>query len=218
MLLVRGARVVDVRLRTVAGCFFDSRVDIFTFRLQGTGGPTTVTIVGGPNPETWQYELTLPGPSETLTRRLSGGQVLHIFYARGPTNPWRGISPIEASGATRKLLDNLELRLAQETGEAVGHLIPVPNVTSTNQLQADIRAMKGAATLVESTASGWGTGASAAPVADYPVRRIGANPPETLANLRRQTEQSILAACGVPTSVLDSGQGTASREVANSCT
>ena len=172
----------------------------------------SVTVAGGPDPASWVYELSLAGPSETVQRQLPAGQVLHLFYSQSPASPWKGVSPIEASGTTRKLLDNIEQRLAQETGQSVGALIPVPNVQSTEKLQRDLRDLKGEVTLVESTAQGWGAGQSGAPAGDFQVLRIGADPPETLPTLRRQVEQSILAACGVPTSVLDSGQGTASRE------
>ena len=174
---------------------------------------SNATISGGPNPASWTYELTLSGPSTTLTRRpLLSSAVLHLFYAIGARNPWRGISPIEASQTTRKLLDNLELRLAQEMGAAVGSVIPVPQVSSTFQLQADLRAMKGQVMLVESTAQGWGAGETGAPAADYPVRRIGANPPATLPELRRQAEQSVLAACGVPVTVLGGSDAAGARE------
>ena len=174
---------------------------------------SNATIAGGPNPSSWTYELTLSGPSHTLTRRpLRSDAVLHLFYARGALNPWLGISPIEASSTTRKLLDNLEIRLAQEAGGAVGAVIPVPNVQATTQLQTDLRALKGEVTLTESTAAGWGAGQTGAPSADYPVRRIGANPPSTLPELRRQAEESVLAACGVPVSVLGGATATAARE------
>lgn len=171
------------------------------------------TISGGPNPASWTYELTLSGPSSTLTQRpLSSDAVLHLFYARGARNPWRGVSPIEASQTTKKLLENLELRLAQEAGAAVGHVIPVPNVESTVQLQADLRAMRGQISLVETTAQGYGAGATGAPGTDYQPRRIGANPPASLPELRRQAEQSILAACGVPVSVLGGADASGARE------
>ena len=79
-------------------------------------------------------------------------EVLHLFYARGPLNPWKGVSPIEASQTTRALLDNMERRLAEELGAAVGSVITVPNIESTSQLQADLRGLHGEVTLVETTA------------------------------------------------------------------
>ena len=84
------------------------------FALDFSGGLTflpasTVTVQGGPNPRTWMYELTLPGPSSTLTRkRVSAESILHITYARSPSTPWQGVGPIEASRTTRQLLDNLD--------------------------------------------------------------------------------------------------------------
>ena len=173
---------------------------------------STVSVTGGPDPSTWRYELTLAGPSGSTTRRLPADRVLHLTYAKAAAQPWKGISPIEASGTTKKLLDNLEKRLAQETGEAVGHLLPVPNVESTGQLQDDIRGLKGQVTLVETTAQAWGAGTTGSPKTDYGLTRVGADPPDVLRGLRRETKQSILAACGVPVAVLGGGQGTASRE------
>ena len=55
-------------------------------------------------------------------------------------------------------------------------------------------------------------GQSSAPPSDYQVRRIGADPPPTLAILRRQVEQSVLASCGIPPSVLGGADASASRE------
>ena len=174
---------------------------------------SAATISGGPNPASWIYELTLSGPSNTVTQRpLYSDSVLHLFYARGSKNPWRGISPIEAAQTTGTLLDNLELRLAQEAGGSVGHVVPVPSVATTGQLQADLRAMKGQVTLVETTSAGYGAGASGAPQADYQVRRIGADPPETLPILRRDAERSVLAACGVPVAVLGGADSASHRE------
>ncbi len=175
---------------------------------------STVTIKGGPNPRTWQYELVLPGPSSTLTRkRVSAESILHIQYAHSSSTPWRGIGPIEASSTTRQLLDNLERRLAQEAGSAVGVVIPVPNVEASTSLQADLRRMKGGVTLVETTAAAWGAGQQGAPQADYQLRRLGADPPATLPELRRQAEESVLAAAGIPVTVLGGATGAgASRE------
>lgn len=183
-----------------------------------TGGllllPASSSIVtGGPEPASWRYELTLSGPTSVKTRRrLTAESVLHLYYVRGARNPWKGISPIAGAATTRKLLDNLERRLAQEVGGAVGSLIPVPNIEVSGQLQTDIRALKGQTTLVQSTAAGWDAGQTGAPPADFPIRRVGADPPATLPELRRDAERSVLAACGVPTDVLQGGDAAGQRE------
>ena len=95
----------------------------------------------------------------------------------------------------------------------MGTLIPVPNVQVSGQLQTEIRGMKGEVALVDSvSASKWGTGATGATFSEYPLRRIGADPPETLAKLRREVEESVLASCGIPQSALTAGDGAGSRE------
>ena len=155
---------------------------------------SSAKIAGGPLRSSWTYELTLAGPSSTHTQRpLRSDSVLHLFYARGARNPWRGISPIEASQTTRKLLDNLEFKLAQEAGTPVGQVVPVPNVESSGQLQTDLRALDGGLALVESTAQNWGSGGTGAPPSDFGVKRLGADPPVALSKLRREAEESILA-------------------------
>lgn len=171
------------------------------------------SIRGDPNPRSWTYELTLPGPAFTFTRNVPADRVLHLRYAVEPSSPWKGVSPIDASGTTRKLLTNLETRLSEEAGAAAGNVIPVPNVSASSQLQSDLRNLKGQVTLVESTSLAWGAGASSAPPTDFRPARLGANPPESLRNLRRDTEESILAACGVPASVLGHSDGSLAREL-----
>ena len=174
---------------------------------------SSATVTGGPEPSTWMYELTLSGPTSVKTRRrLTADSVLHVVYVRGTRNPWQGISPIAGAATTRKLLDNIERSLAMEVGGAVGSLIPVPNIEVSGQLQTDIRNMKGEVTLVESSAAAWGAGQTGAPPADFPLKRVGADPPATLPELRRDAERSVLAACGVPTDVLQGGDAAGQRE------
>ena len=188
------------------------------FYLDTTGGrfqllpACSCNITGDPAPETWEYEVTLAGPSATVTRHVGADRILHLVYARSGQNPWKGIGPIEASSTTRTLLENLESRLAQEAGGAVGQLVPVPNVKTSGQLQADLRKMKGQVTLVESMAAAWGAGQGTAPTGDYRTVRVGANPPQPIIQLRREAEESILAACGLSPALLSHSDGTLLRE------
>ena len=80
------------------------------------------------------------------------------------------------------------------------------------KLQGDLRKMTGQVTLVETTSAAWGAGQQGAPHADYQLRRLGADPPATLPELRRQAEESLLGSCGIPTSVLGAATATSSRE------
>ena len=44
-------------------------------------------VEGGPNPESWQYRLTLAGPTETITRTLTADRVLHLPVRRQHGTP-----------------------------------------------------------------------------------------------------------------------------------
>ena len=152
---------------------------------------TNPTIYGGHYRPDWSYLLTLGSPTDTTSRTYPADRVLHLFYATSPATPWLGISPIEASGTTKTMLANMEKRLAEEVGGPVGHLLPVPNVDSTSQLQTDINNMKGGTRLTESTSKNWGAGSTGAPAQDYGTKRIGGEPPIATVQLRRQAEESL---------------------------
>ena len=169
-------------------------------------------VEGNPNPESWQYTLTLTGPTETITRTLGADRVLHLQYAADAAHPWRGVSPIGESATTKGLMSILETRLTEEISGGVGTVIPQPNANAAATLQAQLRNLKGKLALVESTNQAWGSGNQGVPTGDFSPRRLGGAPPEPTVLLRRQVEQSLLASAGVPVTVLDSGDGTASRE------
>ena len=53
---------------------------------------------------------------------------------------------------------------------------------------------------------------AAAPPSDYEAKRIGPNPPASLATLRSQSGAQVLAACGVPIELFEGSSGTGQRE------
>ena len=175
---------------------------------------STWTITGGSDPRSWLYECTFPGPSRVRVRVLTQERIVHVKYSESREQPWRGVGPLQSAHTSGALLGYLESRLRQEMSGPVGHLIPVPTVSNQDKLLDDLKALKGQLTLVESTAKGWTQGTHAAPRSDFDVKRIGADPPETLEPLRNSTSRAILAAAGVSAYVLaDQGaQGAAARE------
>ena len=177
-------------------------------------------ISGSSDPATWRYSLQLSGPtsSETINKPWRG--VVHLqFGCDAGAAPWRGVSPLGFARATGRLAAALEERLGQEADTAVGYLLPVPSGDPSGEedtdplaaLKKDLAGLRGAGAIVESTRS-WGD-SEGAPVGDWQPRRLGANPPATLAELRGQAFESVLSACGVPAELAVSGsQGTGQRE------
>ena len=177
-------------------------------------------VAGGADPASWFYRLDLFGPSGNETRVYPSAAVLHFRYASDPERPWQGISPLGYARLSGKLAANLELRLGEEAGSRVGHLLAIPADGGDSSasdplamLKSDLGALAGSVALVETVAGAWGEGKAAAPLSDWKPQRLGANPPATLAELRGAAAEDVLSACAVPAPLASAtSEGTSQRE------
>ena len=165
-------------------------------------------ITGSGRP--WTYKLDFAEPDVTATTTVDGASVVHPMYSFDAERPWVGVGPLQRSSTTTDIAANVDQKLSEESGTTTGYLVPTPKVDT--QLQTDLKALKGRLTLVESTANAWGQGRDNAPRGDYQPQRLGFNPPVSLEPLRDGVNRSILAACGVPASLLGNSDGTFARE------
>ena len=183
-------------------------------------------VRGRTDPVSWRYRVLLSGPSGSVTRNLPAAGVVHGRYSVDPARPWAGVSPLAWASLTGRLHASLEDAIADEAGGTRGHLLPVPQgpdgdevdpdtgepVDPLADLRADVAKLRGRTVLTETTAAGWGEGALAAPRADWKPQRIGANPPPSLATLRTDSAQAVLAACGVSADLFTHGDAAGQRE------
>ena len=102
--------------------------------------------------------------------------------------------------------------MSEELGQSAGEILPVPDRSPKDGLQADLRKLAGKLVVLGSTSAGWGEGSQGAPRRDLEQKRIGADPPAVLATLRSDAALQVLALCGVPTTLLERADGTALRE------
>ena len=151
------------------------------FLIETTGGilrflpAETWDVQGGPLPETWEYRLTLGGPSRTLTYDgIPSTSVLHFRYAVDPSKPWRGNGPLDVASLAGRLSANTVNQLADEAGGPVGRLLGIPKDgedTTVENLKNDIRDAKGRVALLET--GDWDAAGSA--VVDLQSKRFGRN-------------------------------------------
>ena len=178
----------------------------------------TPLVTGGADPSTWRYEIEQVGPTGSARRTYGADQVLHVQYGTDPAMPWQGIGPLAYAETTAVMVGGIETGMSQEANANTGYVVPVPQEGGTTELDPDgnpvdplaelrksIAELKGRTGLVESTAAGWGQGRGQAPQTDWKSQRIGADPPETLLRLRDDAYLSILAACGIPPSLVGHG-------------
>ncbi len=177
-------------------------------------------VEGGPDPSTWRYRVSVAGPSSTSTRTVPAAGVVHCRYSTDPSRPWAGRSALSWAAETGRLAAALERALGDEAAGPRGHLIPVPvdggdggDDDPLAELKRDIRGLAGKAALVETTSAGWSEGRAASPRRDWDPVRLGANPPQSLIELRTAVETTVLGLLGVPPVLaMSQGDGTSQRE------
>ena len=192
------------------------RVEGGAVRLQPVG---SWDVRGGMPESGWWYRIDTYGPSDNRTEVVPAAAVLHCRYGVDSARPWYGLAPLQWARATGTLAANLETRLGEEAGGAVGHVLAVPadggdggDDDPLAMFKADLAGARGRTIVAETTAAGWGEGRTAAPMADYKPQRFGADPPAALPSLRTEAGESVLSACGVPVSLVTDADGTSQRE------
>ena len=175
---------------------------------------------GGANPRDWTCTATTYGPSDSETYRVPFNSVVFITWGNPTARPYHGLGPGSWARDTARLMSNAERSLADEAGGPVAQLLAIPMDPGDDTddgplapLKATIKAAKGAALLLETTAGGYGEGRVAAPQHDWKASRLGPNPPEGFTKVAEQSFNRFLAAAGVPPGLFAEGaDGTAMRE------
>ena len=176
---------------------------------------------GSHDPTIWTVRATAYGPSTSTTWNLPASAVVFVRWGSNPGQPYVGIGPTSWAHTTARLGAELERSVADEAAGPLAQLLSIPSDGGDDSdedplkmLKADIRAAKGKALLVETTAAGYGEGRQAAPPAarDWKPARLGPAPPEVLAALRKDVFEHVLAAAGTPPSLFTDADGTSQRE------
>ena len=116
------------------------------------------------------------------------------------------------SQTTKDLAGRVEKLLVGEAKRG-GHVLPLPRVTEAeDSLKADLKNLSGGLAVVETSSAGFGEGRVAAPSGDYKQQRIGFDPPDSHINLRGQLFEHVVAACGVPITLIKPSDGSSQRE------
>ena len=174
----------------------------------------------GPDETNWMYQLELPGPTQNVQKKVSSGDVLHFRINSTASTPHKGQSPLAMAGYSSELLSAAESSLANELKGPIGQLLPVPidelgvkddGSDPLDELEQTLASLKGRSALVPSGSRTWGEGAATA-TGDWISRRLGADPPDSVVQLRGAAHAAILSACGVPPQLFADGSSQATRE------
>ena len=175
---------------------------------------------GEPRPESWTVRATVNGPRSLYTRYMPFSGVVFVAWGNVQGQAFAGRGALSWAHHTAKLQSETERSLGDEASGPLANIIPYPQDGGDNgdndplkSLKADIRAARGKALLVETTAAGMGEGRSAAPLKDWKAERLGPNPPASMDAVMGRGFVQMLAALGVPPGLfVDRSDGTAQRE------
>ena len=188
------------------------------WRIDSTGGVLRLLpaqswdVEGGPLPDSWEYRLTLGGPSRTYTYDyVPADSVLHFRYACDTARPWVGNGPLDVAMLAGTLSAETMAALGDESSGPRGALLGLPvdgADPSVAALQTDIGNAKGKIAMVQT--GDWNSVGNA-PI-DLDVKRFGANPGQSLVNLNTQASAEVMAACGFNPALFQAGDSASLRE------
>ena len=172
-----------------------------------------------PDRSDWRVLATIPRPTGSETLTIPETAVVRMSWAPSRSQPWYGRSPLSSAKLTSELMGALERSLGREAAGQVGHLVAMPRArtrdTSGETFDGRLQSLDDLAgrTMAISPATGFDPAAMPSQ-SNMTLRaeRIGANPPEALVMLHRDVHETVLAACGVPPSLVGTGTGTDVRE------
>ena len=174
---------------------------------------------GDAHPDTWMVRATFYGPSTSTTKHLSYSGVVFLAWGSTPGQPYVGTGPLSWAHTTARLQSEAERSLADEAQGPLAQLLAIPSDGGDGgdedplaMLKADLGNARGKALLLETTHAGWGDGRSAAPQRDWQASRLGPTPPESMARVRSDAFEAVLAATGTPPSLFLDSDGTSQRE------
>ena len=192
----------------------------------GRGGRINLIVAdswhfeGHDDPDSWTVRATSYGPSTSSTRNIPAHGVVFVRWGSEPGQPYTGTGPLSWASTTARLQSETERSLADEAGGPIANLIAFPqdpgdeddDENTLARIQSAIGSARGRAMLLETLAGGLGEGMIAAPHKDWIANRLGPNPPDAMATIRKDTFAAVLAACGCSPALFDDSDGTSKRE------
>ena len=175
----------------------------------------------GPDPMRWAYSATLYGPSNSRHEWLPATAMLHCRYSVDSSRPWLGVPPWSWAASTSQAIAAIDRFVAREASAPHGSLLGMPespqidedgDVRPLDAFRGDLFKAKGGTLITEFSGNADPEAPTEARCSRIEHLRFGMDR-ATLDPLRTATGRDVLAACGVPPSLLvPNSDGTAQRE------
>lgn len=167
------------------------------------------------NEDSWMCRVTTYGPSSTRSRMVGREQLIFLKWGSSPGTRYRGRSATSWASLSSKTAANTERAIADEVeGSPIAQIMALPkNPTPEKEgkILKSLTSANGGVVLVESTMT-WPGSKGEAPRRDWQAARLGPNPPEALAALKKQAYMETLGSFGLSPALFDDSDGTSKRE------
>ena len=167
---------------------------------------TIQNVTGLASPESWNYSLTQPGPSQTVTVHRVGASILHFRANVTQKAPWVGRPALESSNSTGALLAALECQFGSESRMKPTRMMSIGS-NDTQRLVAEGAIEKGGLVAVSGNKAGDKSpaGALEAGIIRNEVTAAGVN-------LHKEISAAICSSLGCPPDLIQGGTEAGSRE------
>ena len=167
---------------------------------------TVANVTGLASPESWNYSLTQPGPSQTVTLYRPGAAVLHFRANVNQKVPWRGRPSLEASNSTGALLAALECQMASESRMKPTRMMSIGK-SDTQRLVVEGALEAGGIVAISGASAG-----DKSPAGALEAGRIRSEITVPQVNLYEGLSSQICACLGVPPDLLTGASEAGARE------
>ena len=197
-------------LSTIAREMIDTGASTWVISVGSAGGVellpcSVVDVVGSPEPSSWLYTVTLPGPNRMATVQRSGESILSFRLRVDSKTPWRGRPALDSTG-TGELLCQLEAQMIDEARVSPARVVAVGGHPSLSSDVSELIGKGGVVGISQSFASREDSSPVRAGVIRNEVSAPSVSLHTTLATM-------ICSALGVPADlVLGSSSESGSRE------
>ena len=170
-------------------------------------------VEGGIDPEAWAIRATVVGAMTIMEKALPREAWFHIIRDADPDYPWRGVSPLQRATVTTALASAAEDSLLRESRIPSKAIIPMPQGIATPTQQTIRQFLTDSinnVVLPETTAGGFGSGRTSAPLADWKPQRLRAMPEAAQVQAASDAQARVVAALGCHPAIIGGGSGNGS--------
>lgn len=218
-----GVRGSDLAWAARRMCTHGEAVALHFPRMGGTRiVPASAVDIYGTSEDNWEYDLDVSAPDAQHRYRVPARRVLHFRWSYSPRATWRGLSPLANSSLTTAALALAEAQVKEEMRMPNKKIVPIPDMSEkqrgelSKSMEEYIRDPRRQIIFPPGayTAAHDPDHRGSPKTADWGNRPIQAAAQATTLEARRDLENSVYAACGIPAVIFNPGAAAGNQRAA----